>query len=442
MKRPIMRLFRPPDNQVGLKRKTRWPEAILDPTTLQSDSMANESKQRDILSVTRLSQAIKYKLNQNFQSVWVSGEISSMTQPSSGHVYLTLKDKNSQINGVIWRSDAELLKFQPTNGLKVVCRGGVDTYPQRGTYQLVIRQMQPMGMGGLELALRQLREKLTAEGLFAPERKKPLPRFPKHIAVVTSPTGAAIRDFLQVLTRRWSNIRVTIVPAKVQGPGSAEEVATGIRLCNHIADPIDAIVVTRGGGSMEDLWSFNSELVVRAIANSNIPIISGVGHEIDVTLSDLAADVRALTPSEAAERLTPNLSDVTNWLATTHQRMTQSLVQRVRGAHEQLASVVSRPALANPLERIRQSAMELDFIENRMDRAATQKLKSFEQSLVELAARMESINPLSVLARGYSLTTNAEGKLINDSKEVAIGDKIRTRLAGGTLKSIVESKDD
>ena len=237
-----------------------------------------------------------------------------MTQPSSGHIYLSLKDKSSQINAIIWRSDAQSLKFEPTNGLEVVCRGSVDTYPQRGTYQLIIRQIQPKGIGSLELALRQLRQKLSNEGLFDAERKKQLPRFPKHIAVVTSPTGAAIRDFLQVLVRRWNKIRVTVVPAKVQGAGSAEEVAEAIRLCDEMSETPDAIVVTRGGGSMEDLWSFNSEVVVRAIADSTIPVISGVGHEIDVTLADLVADVRALTPSEAAERLVPRLSDVTGWL--------------------------------------------------------------------------------------------------------------------------------
>ena len=384
--------------------------------------MSGPPKQ-NILSVTRLSQEIKYKLNQNFQSVWVAGEISSLTRPGSGHMYLTLKDKNAQINAIIWRSEAEFLKFEPANGLKVICRGSVDAYPQRGSYQLIIRQIQPQGMGELELALRQLREKLAAEGLFEAERKKPLPRFPKHIAVVTSPSSAAVRDFLQVLNRRWSNIRVTIIPVKVQGPGSAEEIATGIKICNRLAAPIDAIVVTRGGGSMEDLWSFNSELVVRAIATSNIPVVSGVGHEIDVTLSDLAADVRALTPSEAAERLVPKLDDVVGWLGGTHQRMTQLLVGRVRAAHQQLGALASRPVLTQPLEKIRHSAMELDLIEKRLHRSASDLLKKKQQKLEQMTLQLDAINPLSVLARGYSLTTDESGKLLSDCISVKQGDK-------------------
>ena len=408
---------------------------------VQSGSMPDPPKQ-NILSVTRLSQEIKYKLNQNFQSVWVAGEISSLTRPSSGHIYLTLKDKNAQINGIIWRSEAEFLKFEPTNGLKVICRGSVDAYPQRGSYQLIIRQIQPQGMGELELALRQLRDKLTAEGLFSPERKKTLPRFPKHVAVVTSPSSAAVRDFLQVLNRRWNKIRVTIIPVKVQGPGSAEEIATGIKICNRLAAPIDAIVVTRGGGSMEDLWSFNSELVVRAIAASKIPVVSGVGHEIDITLSDLAADVRALTPSEAAERLVPKLDDVVGWLSGTHQRLTQLLVGRVRSAHQELSALATRPVLTQPLERVRQAAMELDSLESRLNQSATHRLKICQQKLDQMTLQLEAINPLSVLARGYSLTTDEAGNLVSNCKSVQPGDKIFSRLENGKLTSIVETIEE
>lgn len=403
--------------------------------------MPDPAKQ-NILSVSRLSQEIKYKLNQNFQSVWVAGEISSLTRASSGHIYLTLKDKNAQINGIIWRSEAESLKFEPTNGLEVICRGSVDAYPQRGSYQLIIRKIQPQGMGGLELALRQLRDKLTAEGLFAPERKLPLPRFPNHVAVVTSPSSAAVRDFLQVLTRRWSNIRVTIVPVKVQGPGSAEEIATGINLCNHFADPIDAIVVTRGGGSMEDLWSFNSEAVVRAIAASKIPVVSGVGHEIDVTLCDLAADVRALTPSESAERLVPKLDDIVGWLTTTQQRITQLLVARVRLAHQELSALATRPVVTQPLERARQSAMGLDLLERRLNRSVVNRLESCQQQLDQMTLQLEAINPLSVLARGYSLTTDQTGSLVTNCNSVQPGDKILTKLEKGKLVSVVETIEE
>lgn len=361
-----------------------------------------------------------------------------MTRPSSGHIYLTLKDQHSQINGIIWRSDAERLKFDLTNGLEVVCRGGVDVYPQRGSYQLIIRQIQPKGVGALELAFRQLHKKLATEGLFDEAIKKPLPTFPKHIAVVTSPTGAAIRDFLQVLTRRWSNIRVTIVPTKVQGPGSAEEITAAIRMCNRLGSSLDAIVVTRGGGSIEDLWSFNEESVVRAIYDSQIPIISGVGHEIDVTLCDLVADVRALTPSEAAERLVPNRSDIVGMLETAHQRMAQSMISRVRNAHHQLETLATRTVITQPLEQIRQSAIELDHLENSMNRAVRQQISTADQQLKEMSARLNAINPLAVLARGYSLTTDENGKVLTDCDAISVGDKISTRLTNGTIAGRVE----
>lgn len=402
------------------------------------DATLTNSSRAKPQSVTQLSQAIKYRLNTEFTSVWVAGEISGMTQASSGHVYLTLKDQHSQINGIIWRNDAESLKFKLKNGMEVECRGNVDVYPQRGTYQIIIRKIRPKGVGAHELAFRQLHAKLAAEGLFDPNKKKPLPAIPKHIAVVTSPTGAAIRDFLQVLTRRWSNIRVTIVPVKVQGPGAAAEIAAAVRLCSRMDAPPDAIVVTRGGGSVEDLWSFNEEPVVRAIHDSVIPVVSGVGHEIDVTLTDLVADVRALTPSEAAERLVPNYRDVVAMLDSTKQRLTQTIVSQIQNANQRLAALSSRTVITQPLEFIRQLAMELDFLENSMNRAAKQKIAKSEQELAAMAARLNAISPLAVLARGYSLTTDNSGKLLLDAGSVRPGDKISTRLANGMLKSTVD----
>ena len=275
----------------------------------------------DTISVSQLTRQIKASLNNRFPSVWIEGEISGITRPSSGHVYLTLKDPHAQINGIIWASDAEALDFEIEQGMKVVCRGGVDVYPQRGVYQIIIRRIMPKGIGSLQLAFKQLHAKLSSEGLFDEDHKRDLPRLPKHIAVVTSPTGAAVRDFLQVLLRRWPNIRVTIVPSKVQGPGASQEIAAGIGYCQNFKTPPDVIVVTRGGGSIEDLWAFNEEVVVRAIHASEIPVISGVGHEIDVTLCDLVADARALTPSEAAERAVPDVEDVQHYLIQCQQRL-------------------------------------------------------------------------------------------------------------------------
>jgi exodeoxyribonuclease VII large subunit len=362
-----------------------------------------------------------------------------MTKAGSGHIYLTLKDEKSSINGIIWRSDAAKLKFDLKNGLAVECRGGIDVYAQRGTYQIIIRRIRPQGIGALELAFRQLHEKLAEEGLFDSSVKKELPSIPKHICVVTSPTSAAVRDFLQVLTRRWARIRVTVVPVKVQGPGAAEEIAEAIGLCNKMREPVDVIAVTRGGGSVEDLWSFNEEVVVRAIYQSGIPVISGVGHEIDVTLADLVADVRALTPSEAAERLVPNYSEVIGGLDAASDRMTKLVLGALERARRELAVWGSRPVLTQPLERLRESAMELDFLENSMSRSVRGILTDADRELASMTARLEAISPLGVLTRGYSLTMNSEGTPMRDPSKLSHGDRLFTRLAGGTVESTVES---
>jgi exodeoxyribonuclease VII large subunit len=405
---------------------------------LESDIGMSNGRQKNVSTVSALTRKIQYNLNRDFGSVWVSGEISGMTQPSSGHVYLTLKDEHAQLKAIIWQSSMQRLPFEISNGLEVECSGNIDVYPQRGTYQLIVRTLRPKGIGSLELARQQLESKLRAEGLFAPEHKRPLPRFPKHVAVVTSLTGAAIRDFLQVLTRRWPNIRVTIVPVKVQGPGSAREIATGVSLANHFVDKPDVIVVTRGGGSVEDLWSFNEEVVVRSIYASSIPVVSGVGHETDVMLSDLVADVRALTPSEAAEKLTPDYAEVSAWLENVRQRLTRSLVGSVQAGYDQVSSLASRTVITQPLEKIRQSAMAVDHLESRLNGAAKSSVSELDHSLKELSARLHSISPLSVLARGYSLTTDKSGKLVMSSDDVQEGDEILTRVHSGVVESVVK----
>ena len=274
-----------------------------------------------VLSVSELTGSIKALLEGEFPSVWVSGEISNFSRPGSGHCYLTLKDDAAQIRAVLWRSAASRVRFDLHDGLEVLCQGSLDVYAPRGSYQLVIEQIEPRGVGALEQALRKLRERLAAEGLFAAERKRPLPRFPRRIAFVTSPTGAAVRDFLEVIRRRWHGVHVLVVPVRVQGDGAAEEIAAGVALVNRLAVEVDVLVVGRGGGSLEDLWAFNEEVVVRAIHASRIPVVSAVGHEIDVTLSDLVADVRALTPSEAAERIVPAAEEVRAYLARQGERL-------------------------------------------------------------------------------------------------------------------------
>ena len=269
--------------------------------------------------------------------------------------------------------------------------------------------------------------------------KRELPRLPKHIAVVTSPTGAAVRDFLQVLLRRWPDIRVTIVPCKVQGPGAAQEIAAATARCQRFGSPPDVIVLTRGGGSIEDLWAFNEEVVVRAIHASTIPIISGVGHEIDVTLTDLAADSRALTPSEAAERIVPNIADVRRYINQCQHRMNSATQSKFRAATNELELLASRPVIRRPLESLRQAAMELDFLEKSICRTAEQQMARHRQELASLAERLNSISPLEVLARGYSLTSDSAGNLIRACKSIELGDTIQTQIADGVITSQVKT---
>src|SRR5271165_821520 len=315
------------------------------------DSTPEEPAGPQVLSVWQLTAKIKDLLEVSFGSIWVTGEISNLARPQSGHCYLTLKDDQAQIPCVLWRSAAARVRFDLQDGLEVICCGRIDVYAPRGVYQLIIESIEPKGIGALELALRQLREKLAREGLFDARRKRPLPPFVRRIAVVTSPTGAAIRDFLQVLGRRWRGADVIVVPTRVQGDGAAAEIAAAIATANRLPLAIDCLVVTRGGGSLEDLWAFNEEAVVRAIHASRIPVISAIGHEIDVTLADLVADVRALTPSEAGELVAPAAEDLLARFRQTEARLAAALRSRLAAARSRLDSVASHRAFRRPLER-------------------------------------------------------------------------------------------
>jgi exodeoxyribonuclease VII large subunit len=394
------------------------------------------------LSVSELTAQIKDLLEAAFPAVWVAGEISNFARPQSGHCYLTLKDERAQLRAVIWRGAAARIRFQMHDGLEVLCRGRLDLYAARGTYQLIIDEIVPRGMGALELALRQLREKLAREGLFDPARKRPLPAFVRQIAVVTSPSGAAIRDFLQVLARRWRGAHVLIVPVRVQGEGAAAEIAAAVATVNRLRRPIDCLVVTRGGGSMEDLWSFNEEVVVRAIVASRIPVISAVGHEIDVTLSDLAADVRALTPSEAAELVAPASEDLRAALGGVEQRMAGGLRSRIAGARSRLDAVARHTVFRRPYQRLFELARRLDEWESRSRRTINGLLRLARHRADTLAGRLESLNPLAVLGRGYSLTQRtADGQIIRAAAELAPGEQITTRFARGSSTSRVETTE-
>jgi exodeoxyribonuclease VII large subunit len=392
-----------------------------------------------VVSVSELSWRIQDILERSFPSVWVAGEIADFARPQSGHCYFTLKDDKARISAVVWRMTAARVRFDLHDGLEVICRGHVEVYAPRGKYQLIVEAIEPKGIGALELALRQLRERLAREGLFDPSRKRCLPRFARRIAVVTSPTGAAIRDFLEVLRRRWGAADVLVVPVRVQGEGSAQEVAAAIRLVNRLALPIDCLAVLRGGGSLEDLWAFNEEVVVRAIHASRIPVVTGIGHEIDVTLADLVADVRALTPSEAAERIVPSTDEILGCLGHYRQRMTAALRARVAAARRRLETLADHRVFRWPTARLHEWARRLDEIEARSHRAVRQRMKTARDRLESLAGRLDSLSPLAVLGRGYSLTQReADGRIVRDAADVCAGERIVTRLARGRLTSRVE----
>jgi len=392
-----------------------------------------------VLTVSELTAEIKDLLESSFPEVWVSGEISNFSRPRSGHCYLTLKDELAQLPAVIWRTTASRVRFELHDGLEVVCRGQIGVYPPHGKYQLIIQEIQPRGIGALELALRQLREKLAGEGLFDPARKRPLPRFARRIAVITSPTGAAIRDFLEVLRRRWSATDVWIVPVRVQGDEAAGEIAAAIRMVNRLSVPVDCLVVTRGGGSLEDLWAFNEEIVCRAIFESRIPVVSAVGHEIDVTLSDLVADVRALTPSEAAERVVPAADEIARHLEQVRGRMTAALRARAAAARTRLDALAACRGFRRPFERVHELARRLDELEARARLAIRGRAESARQKTDAMAGRLESLSPLAVLGRGYSVTERTrDGRIIRDAAELSIGDELHTRFAHGRAASRVE----
>jgi exodeoxyribonuclease VII large subunit len=392
-----------------------------------------------VLSVTELTRLIKGTLESAFPSVWVCGEVAEVTQPSSGHIYFTLRDDNAQIRAVIWRNMASRLRFALEEGLQVVCHGELDVYLARGSYQLSVRHLEPVGVGSWQLALRQLYQRLAAEGLFDERRKRPLPDFPQRIALVTSPTGAVVHDFLQIARRRFRGVHILIVPTRVQGEGAAEEIVAALAQAQRVRPPLDVLVVARGGGSVEDLACFNEENVVRAIARSRIPVVSAVGHGIDQTLADMAADLHAATPSEAAERVIPSAADLRQHLENLQRRMQTLLRSRVSAARKFLDQLASARVLVRPETWLAERARRLDELHLRATQAIGRHAEAARHRVGALAARLEALSPLAVLQRGYSLTTDlATGQLIRTAEETAPGRTILTRLARGQIVSRVE----
>ncbi len=393
----------------------------------------------NVQSVSELTSEIKDLIEGNLPEVWVQGEVSNCLKASSGHVYLTLKDAGAQLSAVIWRNTASKFRFDLHDGLQVVANGAVEVYAPRGSYQLIIRQLIPQGVGALELAFRQMHAKLSAEGLFDPNRKRQIPRFPRRIALVTSPMSAAVRDMIQVISRRWIAADIIIVPVRVQGEGAAAEIAAALQSVHQIPD-VDVVICGRGGGSLEDLWAFNEETVARAIAACRVPVISAVGHEIDVTIADLVADVRALTPSEAAERVVPHQDEVRKAFDNLQGRLVLGLRERATKARLQLDSLASRRVLARPFQRIHDQMTLLDDLETRLRRATRQRVTSSRQQLDVAAATLDALSPLKVLGRGYSITRKTDSReIIHSAEQLAIGDQITTMLGLGEITSRVET---
>jgi exodeoxyribonuclease VII large subunit len=395
-----------------------------------------------VRTISELTREVKGLIEEGFPTVWVAGEVSNLARPSSGHLYLTLKDAGAQLRSVIYRGVALRLRFDLRDGQEVLVRGRLSVYVPRGEYQLQAEDVHAKGVGAAELALRQLKEKLFRLGYFTPERKKPLPRFPHRVALVTSPSGAAVRDMLEILARRWPATEVWVCPVRVQGDGAAEEIAAAIGRLNQCAG-VDVLIVGRGGGSTEDLWAFNAECVARAIFNSRIPAVSAVGHEIDLTIADLVADRRALTPSEAAECVVPSREDLLEGLRTLEGQLRRRLEQRLEQARNRLSDLAGRRSLRLPLERVRDLERRLDDWAARCHRAARQRWTQLQERLAAQAARLETLSPLNVLGRGYSLTRrDVDQVVVRRPEQVQVGERLVTDVQHGRIFSRVEAATD
>jgi len=447
-------------------------------------ALLNFGPTRKIFSISELSREIKDLLERQYSDVWVAGEVSNFRPAASGHLYFTLKDATAQLRAVCFRNQARYLKFKPQDGIAVIARGHLSVYEARGEYQLYVEYLEPAGLGALQLAFEQLKQKLAAEGLFETARKKPLPVLPRTIGVVTSPTGAVIRDILRVLRRRFRNMSVLLYPVKVQGEGAAEEIVEGVTFFNREQN-VEVIIVARGGGSLEDLWAFNEEVVARAIAASGIPVISAVGHETDFTIADFVADLRAPTPSAAAELVVHRKQDFIAELENRARHMAQMIRLQLSEARQRLTELRMHHAFQTVATRIAERAQQVDDGVASLDRSMRSRLNearqewlrasagvvrydfrrllglkraalddrwgrfdsAFRRFLTERHTRLahgEAIlkerNPLGLLQRGYSVTRDAAGKIVRDAEAVALGSDISIRLARGELEATTKGR--
>ncbi|MBN2322604.1 MAG: exodeoxyribonuclease VII large subunit [Spirochaetes bacterium] len=394
-------------------------------------------QERAILSVSQLTRRLKEYVSGTFTDIWVRGEISNYTVASSGHAYFTLKDETSVLRAVLFRGYQKDVKFEPADGIGVILHGHLDIFEKRGEYQVIVDMMEPEGKGSLQLAFEQLKAKLEKEGLFDTDRKKKIPHYPDTVGVVTSPSGAALRDILNVLGRRYSGVRVIVYPARVQGTGAAEEIADAIRKADARAES-DVLIVGRGGGSVEDLWPFNEEVVARAISAARIPVISAVGHEIDFTISDFTADLRAPTPSAAAEIVVKNKQEVVRWSRELVRRLTAAVGRMVERASEK-ASFYSGDVLNRLIDSmIDQRSMVLDDLTRSLSMNTENLLLLAKGSFQRLLGTLDALSPLMTLSRGFSLITKLpENRPVHSVFDVDSGDGIAARLKDGTVYGTV-----
>ena len=395
------------------------------------------------VSVSELTAHIRdiIDLDPSLKRVLVRGELSNYKVYSSGHRYFTLKDSEAALSCVMFRSDAERVRFRPENGMSVLCSGQVSVYARDGKYQLYVRQMQPDGVGDLYVAFEQLKARLQSEGLFASEHKKPIPVMPSRIAVVTSASGAAVRDIIRVLGKRWPLSKVIVLPVRVQGEEASREIAAAIRYANRWK-VADLIIAGRGGGSMEDLWAFNEEVTARAVYDSEIPVISAVGHEPDFTIADFTADRRAATPPTAAALAVPEREKAPESLAVTQLRADRAVRRILDSGARRLESLSSRPIMESPMAFIDQRRLDVDRFAERMDAAERHILSENRQKYIRLVSALEALSPLRVLARGYSVVTLPDGTVVRRSEQAAPGSLLRVRLSEGALNCRVENRTE
>jgi exodeoxyribonuclease VII large subunit len=394
--------------------------------------------QERVYTVSEVTLEMRLLVEESFPAIWVEGEVSNFTHHSSGHMYFSLKDERAQLPAVLFKNRAMRLRFRIEDGLLVRAFGRLSLYERSGKYQMIAEEVAPAGMGALELALAQLRDRLGKEGLFDAARKRPIPRFPRAIGIVTSPTGAVVHDIRRVVLRRFPSVPLVLAPVRVQGEGAEEEIARGIESMNAWGG-VDVLIVGRGGGSLEDLWAFHSERVVRAIVASRIPVISAVGHEVDVTLSDLAADLRAPTPSAAAEMAVPDRAEVGRRGAHLFGALRQALVRSAQSRRERWARLVKSYGFRTPVHRVREAVQALDEARRRIVVAVGAARERRARDLASLAARLSALSPLAVLERGYAVARREPGgEVVRDAAQIAPGDALALRFSRGGARARVE----